>query len=702
VATSAQTSASRAQLDFTRAEVREAVIQTILRVARQFPIIRFDAAMTLAKKHYQRLWFPAPGDAGAIPSRAEHGMSRADFDALMPVEFWREVVDRVAAELPDTLLLAEAFWLMEGYFVRTLGMHRVYNSAFMNMLKMEENQKYRQTIKNVLEFSPEVLKRFVNFMNNPDERTAVEQFGKGDKYFGVALMMVTMPGLPMLGHGQIEGFSEKYGMEYRRAYWDEQVDQEMVRRHEREIFPVMRLRPLFSSAENFAIFDCERPDGSVDENVFAYANRRGSESALILYNNAFAATGGRVRLSSAVNVGSADEPQLVRRSLVEALDLGGASDGFYAFRDAITGLEYLRPAVELNESGLWVNLGGYQYHALLEFRHLSDAYGAWARVHDHLGGRGTPSLAMANREIELAPLLNRFSLAIDPEILTALAQGEEPPTTALVDHPRALTELAAELLPAAAQSPTAADAAGPQPEVGAGMTWPATIRMGLRDTYDPVSALLAGGFELDLIEGTAERLGGTPGAMFLPLVWIGEVVRWIAGTTGGAAITGEAGPGTGCLDDTALALLTDRARGQLEQLLGDGHAAWERSRLATLMAVAPSLIQATSLNRGGVALQEIANRPEGRDFLGLHRHENARYFRKEALDLLLAAEMYREMPAVLSVELDAKATADTAANTAGRANLLADLLAAADHVAAVAAAAGYRLDETIAALENPL
>ena len=62
----------------------------------------------------------------------------------MPDEFWREVVDRVAAEAPDTLLLAEAFWLMEGYFVRTLGMHRVYNSAFMNMLRDEENAKYRQ------------------------------------------------------------------------------------------------------------------------------------------------------------------------------------------------------------------------------------------------------------------------------------------------------------------------------------------------------------------------------------------------------------------------------------------------------------------------------------------------------------------------------------------------------------------------------
>ena len=98
----------------------------------------------------------------------------------MPNEFWRDVVDRVQSEQSDTLLLAEAFWLMEGYFVRTLGMHRVYNSAFMNMLKMEDNAKYRQTIKNVLEYSPQILKRFVNFMSNPDERTAVEQFGDGD------------------------------------------------------------------------------------------------------------------------------------------------------------------------------------------------------------------------------------------------------------------------------------------------------------------------------------------------------------------------------------------------------------------------------------------------------------------------------------------------------------------------------------------
>ncbi len=234
-----------AQLNYLKENVREAVIQTILHVAKKFPIIRFDAAMTLAKKHYQRLWFPQPGSGGDIASRADHGLKKDDFDKAFPIEFWREVVDRVAEEVPDTLLLAEAFWMMEGYFVRTLGMHRVYNSAFMNMLRNEDNIKYRLVIKNTLEFDPQILKRYVNFMNNPDEKTAVDQFGKGDKYFGICTLMATMPGLPMFGHGQIEGFSEKYGMEYFRPYWDEEPDTYLIQRHQQDIFPLLKRQGSF-------------------------------------------------------------------------------------------------------------------------------------------------------------------------------------------------------------------------------------------------------------------------------------------------------------------------------------------------------------------------------------------------------------------------------------------------------------------------
>ena len=413
-----------AQLNYLKPEVREAVIQTILHVARQFPIIRFDAAMTLTKRHYHRLWFPEPGTGGDIPSRAGFGMTRAQFDAAMPEEFWREVVDRCAVEAPDTLLLAEAFWLMEGYFVRTLGMHRVYNSAFMVCLRDEENAKYRQIMKNVLEFDPEVLRRFVNFMNNPDERTAVDQFGKGDKYFGVCTLLVTMPGLPMFGHGQIEGFAEKYGMEYYRAYWDEKPDEWLIARHEREIFPLLHRRYLFAGADHFLLYDFYTPDGHVNEDVFAYSNRHGDEQSLVIYHNRYARVSGWVRISAAfmARTGKGDERALIQRTLAEGLALRAGDNNYTIFRDHRNGLEYIRHSRDLAERGLYVELGPYDCHVFLDFREVVERPdGRYGQITAYLGGRGVPSIDIALREMFLQPVLIPFRELVSAATLRELA-----------------------------------------------------------------------------------------------------------------------------------------------------------------------------------------------------------------------------------------------------------------------------------------
>ncbi|MCQ3953941.1 MAG: alpha-amylase [Chloroflexi bacterium] len=383
-----------AQLDYSKPEVREAVIQVILHVARNFPVIRFDAAMTLAKKHIQRLWFPEAGAGGAIPSRSQFGMSKAEFDEKIPIEFWREVVDRVAAEAPDTLLLAEAFWLLEGYFVRTLGMHRVYNSAFMHMLRDEDNAKYRMAIKNTLEFDPQILKRYVNFMNNPDEKTAVEQFEKGDKYFGVCTLLATLPGLPMFGHGQVEGFAEKYGMEFRRPKMDETQDDGLIQAHEWRIFPLLHRRFLFADVENFLLFDLQKPYNGLDENVFAYSNRSGDpstdsgqiERGLIIYHNKYGDTKGWIKTSAPALDKSSGK--LVRRSLAEGLGL--PRQGFVIFKDYASQLEYIRSCKDLWDKGMYVELGAYQCHAFMDFRFVYDK--EWGEICDKLNGAGIPSM----------------------------------------------------------------------------------------------------------------------------------------------------------------------------------------------------------------------------------------------------------------------------------------------------------------------
>lgn len=591
-----------AQLNFMIPEVREAVVQVILQVARMFPIIRFDAAMTLAKKHFQRLWFPAPGDAGAIPSRAEHGLTKPQFDDVFPVEFWREVVDRVAQEVPDTLLLAEAFWLMEGYFVRTLGMHRVYNSAFMNMLKMEDNEKYRQTLKNVLEFSPPILQRFVNFMNNPDEKTAVEQFGRGDKYFGCALLLVTMPGLPMLGHGQIEGFSEKYGMEYRRAMWEESIDQDMVHRHEREIFPLMRRRSLFSGAENFALFDFQTDGGWVDENVYAFSNRVGDQRGLIIFNNSYEKTSGRLQHSSAINVGTADHPHLEKRTLAEALQLQDNHQDWVIYRDHIDGKEYLRSCRELMEQGLHTEMRGYQYRALLDFRIVSGQDEKWARLAHYLQGGGTDSIELAMRRLELAPVLDTLLPWVSNDILawfeTLWLEGEEaePFPLAATELPDSIANLLVEMKSLSTFTPEQ--------------------KLGPRTARD-----------------LNELLAGLPGSRILQAIYISRCLRLLPGPwtesetleINGHQITPDDFP-----------LIRDVLVNRLKDWTGHDFAGWSTASLSCVLAQHTDVIPKMAAGQA----QWFAKLLEDKDvttFLGLNFHEGHSWLRKEPLELLLDA-----------------------------------------------------------------
>ncbi|HUQ43985.1 MAG TPA: alpha-amylase family glycosyl hydrolase [Candidatus Limnocylindria bacterium] len=356
-----------AQLDYLNPEVREAVIRTILDVARRAPILRFDAAMVLARRHVRRLWYPEPGAGGAIPSRAEHALSNAEFNRRMPAEFWREVVDRVAAEAPGTLLLAEAFWLLEGYFVRTLGMHRVYNSAFMHMLRDEDNEGYRRVMKDTLEFDPGVLGRFVNFLTNPDEKPAAEQFGTGDKAFSAATLLATLPGLPMLGHGQVEGLRERYGMEFRKARWDEPADEGHAGHFAWAIVPLLQRRAEFSGTDRFRLYNALDAAGEVVEDVYAYSNGSGESRSLVLVHHRHAEASVRIDHSvSSAQPGGGGPKTSIR--LADALELHGpgapADDAVIRLVDRRSGWELLRTAAELRREGLNVTLGAYEARVL--------------------------------------------------------------------------------------------------------------------------------------------------------------------------------------------------------------------------------------------------------------------------------------------------------------------------------------------------
>jgi glycosidase len=653
-----------AQLDFLNPATREAVRERILHVAQNFPIIRFDAAMVIAKKHFRRLWYPEPGQGGDVPSRSAHALSHEAFESAIPNEFWREVVDQCAAEAPDTLLLAEAFWMMEGYFVRTLGMHRVYNSAFMNMLKKEENAKYRETIRNTQEFDKDILKRFVNFMNNPDEETAIAQFGDGDKYFGICTLMATMPGLPMFGHGQLEGLTEKYGMEYRRAYKDESPDQVLLGRHEREIFPLLKRRHIFSGVNDFLLFDLLGLEGGVNENAFVYSNRCGSEAALVACNNSFARAEGRVRESAPFAVKNPDgSKRLERRNLGEALGLHRERGHYLAMREQRSGLWFLRRSREVIDEGLKVILDGYQCQVFLDiFEVADDARGLMTLLHDELGGRGVIDLSEATEDLarkELYAILARF-LSIEfittaKQRLSRTARGAQTAggengtimkvgAGAAFAPPEGCMEAALEFFGALRtllREESAEEGIGPDgPQAGSAKAKKAdekAAQAALDRFLFGLDRLVAlsddGGKDARVLSEWLDREGGPESALsFLVLDSLSELVR--EGTRGPQDLAARA-------RRLAERLALERKLREAERGAGvPGHQAWRGTWLAMVLSGSPLATGAQSGSPSSHSLQTLFSKLETaeeiRNVLSVNVWDGTAWFNREAFDEFLS------------------------------------------------------------------
>ncbi len=707
-----------AQIDYSKAFVREQVIQAILHVARLFPIIRFDAAMVLAKRHVQRLWFPLPGAGGSIPSRAENAMSQEDFDALMPHEFWREVVDRVAAEVPGTLLLAEAFWLLEGYFVRTLGMHRVYNSAFMNMLRDEENAKYRSYLKKTIEFDPDILKRYVNFMSNPDERTAIDQFGTGDKCFGVATLLATLPGLPMFAHGQVEGYTERYGMEYKQAKMDEWPNEALIARHNHEIAPLLKRRRIFAESANFVLYDFWTGYGTVDENVFAYSNRNGSERSIVLYNNSYGSTRGTIHISAAsMNKGTGE---LRQRSLAEGLDVGWDESLILRYRDHARGLEYLRRATDVHRQGLTVDLRGYQYLVLLDWNELhSTAEQPWDRLCDSLNGAGVHSLDHALSLLRLRPLHEALEHVLHPGALRVVAELARD----LVKEaaPKAQTPGAAEVTAKMAAAVNAATTVETKPAAKAGaadvnvksetaVQMSAHEELQLRDWMQAVDGFAWRAAELLQRNGNQEFVSEfrkrivplSAAALRLPLlerrfstVWPARVRALLPSWEPGASAERTWAP---VLAWALLRSLPVRDRGeqvfdqlQLREALGamfstsgmEGEDVWRAAaRVRVLLAFGDRPIEKTAYERA------FWDDPDVRWLAGVNASGGKTYFNQEAADELMA---WMVLPALVA----AAQRADSVGELEKIEKQLAELSAAGK-------AAGFELEQLLARPARPV
>ncbi|MCX7610743.1 MAG: hypothetical protein N2043_04030, partial [Ignavibacterium sp.] len=207
---------------------------------------------------------------------------------------------------------------------------------------------------------------------------------------------------PMFAHGQVEGFSEKYGMEYKRAYYNETPDEHLIWKHIKEIFPLMKKRYLFSQVANFFLYDFIDSENEVDDNVFAYSNSYNDEKAFIIYNNSYYQTFGRVDFSCHKIVSNSNTTKNIR--IADALGFINSENHFYICRDFVRGEEFIFKGSDVWTFGLYFHLLGYERKVFLDFNEIIDYEGRYNRVYHHLQGKGVKSVEAVLKEIELEPL----------------------------------------------------------------------------------------------------------------------------------------------------------------------------------------------------------------------------------------------------------------------------------------------------------
>ena len=167
------------QLDYRRAETRDAMAEALLSVAAKCDGARCDMAMLVTRDVFLRTW-------------------GGEFDAA-GAEFWPEAVARLRAEHPGFLLMAEVYWDME-YALQQQGFDFAYDKRLYDRLLGDEAEGVRAHLRADLGYQS----RLVRFVENHDERRAQEAFGPARAPAAAALTL-TLPGLRLLHEGQLEG-----------------------------------------------------------------------------------------------------------------------------------------------------------------------------------------------------------------------------------------------------------------------------------------------------------------------------------------------------------------------------------------------------------------------------------------------------------------------------------------------------------------
>jgi hypothetical protein len=299
------------QLDYRRAETREAMARELLSVAERCDGVRCDMAMLVTREVFERTW-------------------GGEFDDT-EAEFWPQAISKVRAAHPDFLFLAEVYWDLE-YRLQQQGFDFAYDKRLYDRLLHDGAPSVRAHLR----ADPAYQNRLARFVENHDEPRAASAFGP-ERGRAASTLALTLTGLRLLHEGQMEGRRTKLPVQLGRRP-QEPADEGLLEHYRRLLAALAHA--VFHEGGWRMIEPREAWAGNPShENFVASLWTSGEDLRLV-----------------AVNLSDA------RAQCYLPLDLPALAGRQWLLSDALSDAQYLRDGDSLLSPGLYLDVPGYGHH----------------------------------------------------------------------------------------------------------------------------------------------------------------------------------------------------------------------------------------------------------------------------------------------------------------------------------------------------
>lgn len=299
------------QLDFRRAETRQAMLSTLLSLSSCCDGIRCDMAMLVVRDIFVRTW----GGSFDVPDE----------------EFWPMAINQVKLQNQGFLMFAETYWDME-WTLQNMGFDYVYDKRLYDRLVAGEPAPVRDHMRAGLDFQ----RKLVRFVENHDEARAAAVFGSR-RHRTASVAALAAPGLRLIHDGQVEGCKLRLPVQLGRRQ-EECVDEGLVVFYEKLLSGLKH--PIFHEGEWAVLTPNAAWEGN--HSYFDFLAYRWTHRGVF-----------RVVV---INLGPG------RAQCYLPLEVIGLHSCNWSLNDMLNDVKYVRDGQELSSHGLYLDMPGYDYH----------------------------------------------------------------------------------------------------------------------------------------------------------------------------------------------------------------------------------------------------------------------------------------------------------------------------------------------------